>query len=133
MLPIILPRADVEELMKDCDMGKPLDIDLASQTISREDGGKVSGCCRCCSCDVDESVLTINLNCYLSQSRVECLSLRYRLMCRLDHNSSDLVRHRPLPQEVPHQWPRRHRSHSPEVRQDRRVREEEGEGGSLVR
>jgi 3-isopropylmalate dehydratase small subunit len=42
MLPIILPRADVEELMKDCDMGKPLDIDLASQTISREDGGKVS-------------------------------------------------------------------------------------------
>ena len=60
MLPIILPRADVEELMKDCDMGKPLDIDLASQTISREDGGKVRGCC---SSDVDESVLTINLNC----------------------------------------------------------------------
>ena len=41
MLPIILPRVQVDELMKDCDEGKQLDIDLASQTISREGGGKV--------------------------------------------------------------------------------------------
>ena len=42
MLPIILPRAEVDALMADCDAGKPLDIDLASQTILRADGGKVA-------------------------------------------------------------------------------------------
>lgn len=40
MLPIVLPRAQVDALMEDCDAGKQLDIDLASQTITREDGTK---------------------------------------------------------------------------------------------
>lgn len=42
MLPIILPRAQVDALMKDCDDGKLLDIDLASQSITREDGSKIA-------------------------------------------------------------------------------------------
>lgn len=40
MLPIVLPRAEVDELMKDCDAGKKLDIDLESLTITRDDGSK---------------------------------------------------------------------------------------------
>jgi len=42
MLPIILPRAEVDALMKDCDEGKRLDVDLASQSITREDGSKMT-------------------------------------------------------------------------------------------
>ncbi|GAX85662.1 hypothetical protein CEUSTIGMA_g13077.t1 [Chlamydomonas eustigma] len=42
MLPVVLLREQVDELMKDCDAGKKLDVDLASQTITREDGSKFS-------------------------------------------------------------------------------------------
>jgi 3-isopropylmalate dehydratase small subunit len=40
MLPIVLPRKQVDDLMTDCDAGKLIDVDLASQTITREDGTK---------------------------------------------------------------------------------------------
>lgn len=40
MLPIVLPRNQVDELMGDCDAGKMIDVDLATQTITREDGTK---------------------------------------------------------------------------------------------
>eukprot|EP00798_Chlamydomonas_sp_ICE-L_P003022 gene3022-13045_t len=42
MLPIVLPRADVDTLMADADAGKSLDVDLASQSITRPDGSKIS-------------------------------------------------------------------------------------------
>ncbi|GAX77305.1 hypothetical protein CEUSTIGMA_g4751.t1 [Chlamydomonas eustigma] len=42
MLPVVLPREQVDELMKDCDAGKNLNVDLATQTISREDGSSYS-------------------------------------------------------------------------------------------
>lgn len=38
MLPIVLPRNQVDALMQDCDEGKKLDIDLEKQTIARASG-----------------------------------------------------------------------------------------------
>jgi 3-isopropylmalate dehydratase small subunit len=42
MLPIVVSRSQLDELMKDCDAGKTLVIDLPSQSINREDGSKIS-------------------------------------------------------------------------------------------
>lgn len=42
MLPIVLPRDMVDELMLDCDNKKKIEIDLASQTIIRANGAKIS-------------------------------------------------------------------------------------------
>lgn len=42
MLPIILPREQVEELMKDADAGYALDVNLQEETITRSDGSKYS-------------------------------------------------------------------------------------------
>jgi len=42
MLPIVLPRNLVDELMVDCDNKKQIEIDLASQTIVRSNGDKIS-------------------------------------------------------------------------------------------
>lgn len=42
MLPIKLPRAQVDELMADCDSGKMLQIDLQEQKITRENGEQYS-------------------------------------------------------------------------------------------
>lgn len=42
MLPIILPRDQIEELMKDADAGYSLDVNLDEETITREDGTKYS-------------------------------------------------------------------------------------------
>ena len=42
MLPIILAREEVVELMQDADMGMQLDVDLESETITRENGSKIS-------------------------------------------------------------------------------------------
>jgi 3-isopropylmalate/(R)-2-methylmalate dehydratase small subunit len=33
MLPVVLPREQVDALMADCDAGKKLDVDLAAQTV----------------------------------------------------------------------------------------------------
>jgi 3-isopropylmalate dehydratase small subunit len=42
LLPIVLPREEVEACMADADAGYNLDIDLASQSITRKDGSKFS-------------------------------------------------------------------------------------------
>ncbi|KAG1676640.1 hypothetical protein FOA52_008770 [Chlamydomonas sp. UWO 241] len=38
MLPVVLPREQVDALMADCDAGKKLDVNLTAQTVTREDG-----------------------------------------------------------------------------------------------
>jgi len=38
MLPVVLPREQVDALMEDCDAGKQIDIDLEAQTVTRADG-----------------------------------------------------------------------------------------------